>query len=297
MRKKMRISNKRKEKYHAREVTLGYLYILPSFIGVIIFLLIPFLDAVRRSFSEVMTRKLVGFANYEILFQNKAFLRATKNTLKFVGICIPLLLVLSLAISVMIFSIKRMQDFFKTTYLIPMVIPAASIVLLWRILFENTGLINKVMVHFHMQPIDWIHSGHAFFVLVFTYIWKNIGYDMILWLAGLNAIGQEMYEAAAIDGAGRMKQFIYITLPNLKSTTFIIVVLSIINSFKVFREVYLIGGNYPDESIYMLQHLFNNWFTALDIQKMCAAASIVAAILMVVILLLKLLLDRDSERE
>ena len=112
----------------------------------------------------------------------------------------------------------------------------------------------------------------AFWVLVGCYIWKNLGYDMILWLAGLGAVPEEQYEAARVQGAGEWACFRYITLPQLKETVFVTVLLSFVNAFRVFREAYLLAGDYPHESIYMLQHLFNNWFVSLDIQKMTAAA-------------------------
>lgn len=278
-----------------RESLIGWGFLLPSFIGVLVFVLIPFADAVRRSFSETMTRKFVGLANYKLVFANEAFRLATKNTIRFLLVCIPLLLVLSLVFSVMIFGIKWCQNLIKTTFLIPMVIPAASIVLLWRVIFDNYGLLNKIIHQLGGNPMDWLNSSKAFYVLVFTYIWKNIGYDIILWLAGLNGISQSIYEAASVDGAGKFQKFLYITIPNLMPTLFIVSVLSLINSFKVFREAYLIAGNYPHESIYMLQHVFNNWFTNLDIQKMSAGAVLVAIVLLVVIVVIQRITRSDKE--
>ena len=131
-----------------------------------------------------------------------------------------------------------------------------------------------------MVPVDWIGSKAAFGVLVFAYLWKNFGYDMVLWLSGLSAINPALYEAAQIDGAGSLQRFVRITLPNLMPTLFTITVLSLLNSFKVFREAYLIAGGYPDDSIYLLQHFMNNNFQNLNYQKISAAAvSIVAALL------------------
>lgn len=278
-----------------KESFLGLLFLLPSFLGVSIFVLIPFADAVRRSFSEIMTRKFVGLSNYKLVLANEAFKLAAKNTVRFLLTCIPLLLILSLVFSVLLFSIKKIQNLIKTTFLIPMVIPAASIVLLWKVFFDEYGMLNKLIVHLGGSGTDWMNSNKAFYILVFTYIWKNIGYDIILWLAGLNGIPQSVYEAAAVDGAGAVTKFIYITIPNLMSTLFIITVLSLINSFKVFREAYLIAGDYPHESIYMLQHVFNNWFTNLDIQKMCAGAVLVAIVLLSVIIGIQKLTGSDKE--
>jgi multiple sugar transport system permease protein len=132
-----------------------------------------------------------------------------------------------------------------------------------------------------------MNTGSAFQVLVFSYIWRNTGYNMILWLAGLSDIPSSLYEAAKMDGAGAYARLWYITLPELLPAIYVTVALSIVNSFKVFREAYLIAGNYPDESIYMLQHIFNNWFLTLDLQKMCAAAVMMAAAILLFIKLLQ----------
>ena len=132
-----------------------------------------------------------------------------------------------------------------------------------------------------------MNSGYAFWILVFSYIWKNLGYDIVLWIAGLSGISENIYEAARVDGAGEWKCFISITLPNLLPSLFTISVLSLLNSFKVFREAYLVAGNYPHESIYLMQHLFNNWFLDLDLDKMAAAAVINGLVIFMLILLLK----------
>ena len=135
-------------------------------------------------------------------------------------------------------------------------------------------------------------TGAAFGVLIFTYLWKNCGYDMILWLAGMDGISKALYEAAEVDGANAFQQFRYITLPGLVPTMMMVSVLSLLNTFKVFREAYLVAGRYPHDSIYLLQHLFNNWFLDLDLGRLTAGAVLMAAVLLVLILLLQKLLER-----
>lgn len=225
---------------------------------------------------DAMGTKLVGLSNYRTVFQNEAFQLAVGNTLKFLAVCIPLLLTVSLMCALLINSCRWFQRFFKTTFLFPMAIPIASIVLLWKLFLNNKGYFNQAVSFFHLSPVNWLNESTAFGVLVFTYLWKNIGYDMILWLAGLSTIPAEQYEAARVDGAGAFACFRYVTLPGLRSSFFMIAVLSLVNAFKVFREAYLIAGDYPHESIYMLQHLFNNWFANLDMQKMSAASIVMA---------------------
>lgn len=265
----------------------AWIFLGPSFIGVIFFVLIPFGDAVRRSFTTAMGGKFVGLSNYETVINNKAFQMAVSNTVKFIIICVPLLLLLSLILSAMISILKKIKSFFKTSFLIPLAIPVSSVVFLWKVIFHQNGLLNILLSKMGVEGFDWM-STKAFPILVFSYLWKNVGYDMVLWLAGLDTISLNLYEAASVDGANAWKKFRYITLPGLLPTVYIVTVLSILNTFKVFREAYLIAGPYPrDDSIYMLQHLFNNWFTKLDIQKMCSAAVMVALVITVIILLLQ----------
>ncbi|MBU5334134.1 MAG: sugar ABC transporter permease [Anaerocolumna aminovalerica] len=286
---------KKKTTIQKRESIVAWLFLMPSLAGIMFFILIPFGDVVRRSFYEAMSGKFVGIDNYITVFINEAFKLAAKNTGRFILICIPLLLVISLFLSILVMGQKKFGDFFKSSFLIPMAIPVASIVLLWDIFFNKNGLLNRMLSMLGGQSVDWMHTSKAFYILVFSYLWKNTGYDMVLWLAGLNGIPLALYEAAAIDGAGTWGKFRYITLPGLLPTAFTLFVLSLINSFKVFREAYLIAGSYPDNSIYMLQHLFNNWFVTMDIQKMCAAAIVVAITLLIFILIVRRFSNRGEE--
>lgn len=266
-----------------RKNWMGLVFLAPSLIGVGIFILLPFMDVVRRSMLDAMGNQFVGLVNYSTVLENEAFQLAVRNTVHFLVVCIPLLLVLSLMVALLIQQIKGFQGFLKTTFLFPMAIPVASVVLLWRLSFDSNGFFNEALAVFGLQTVNWMNSGQAFHVLVFTYLWKNMGYDMILWLAALSDIPKERYEAASVDGAGKWQSFWYITRPALRPAVFVIGILSLVNCFKVFREAYLIAGNYPHESIYMLQHLFNNWFVSLDIQKM-TAASVLLAITMLIIM-------------
>lgn len=276
--KRYRIENSKRKRQEERR---AYLFLMPSLLGVGIFVLLPFLDAVYRSMKDTMGKNFVGMKNYSTVIQNEAFLLAAKNTGRFLFVCIPLLLVTSLALSVVIYGQKKYQGFFKTTFLIPMAIPVAAVVLLWKIIFHKNGLLNSFLTLTGNNAILWMNSGYAFYVLIFSYIWKNMGYNMVLWLAGLSGISGTLYEAASLDGAKRYQKFRYITFPLLLPSVFMISVLSLVNSFKVFREAYLIAGNYPDKSIYMIQHLFNNWFVNLEISKMCAAAVLFVILILV----------------
>ena len=265
---------KRKNKRFRTEL----LFLVPSLIGVAIFYFIPFCDVVSRSFRPEFGEGFAGIENYKAVIENKAFRIAVQNTLKFVAIYIPVLLIFSLFLAVMLDFLRGKQGIYKKVFLLPMAIPVASLVLIWKVFFDRYGLINRILAIFGVVGSDYFHTGLAFLVLGITYLWRNFGYDMLLWKTGIDAIDEELYQAAALDGAGFFKQFRYITLPQLKDMGFVIVVISVINSFKVFREAYLIGGDYPNQSIYMLQHLFNNWFVRLELGKLTASAVMLALV-------------------
>lgn len=271
---------------------LGFL--LPGLIGVSIFVLIPFLDVVLRSFQSEVTREFVFLDNYIEVFTNVPFQLASKNTIRFVLVCIPLLLGLSLLIAVLIHELFKSSEKLTTAFLVPLAIPIASVVLVWRIVFHEQGILNGFLLNLEVTGVDWMNSDYAFWVLVFTYIWKNLGYNVVLWMAGLSCIRKDIYEAAIVDGASKWDCFRKITMPILKPTLYTITVLSLLNSFKVFREAYLIAGNYPDKSMYLLQHLFNNWFRDLSFGKISAASVIMAVIIFILIIFLQRSWERES---
>lgn len=162
--------------------------------------------------------------------------------------------------------------------------PLASVVLLWRLLFDDQGLLNHLLHMLSVQTTDWMNTGASFYVLVISYIWRNLGYDVVLWMAGLSAIPAALYEAAKVGRGRGVEMFTKITLPNLLPSLFTIVVLSVLNAFKVFREAYLVAGDYPQEKMYLLQHLFNNWYRDLSLDKMSAAAVVTGLVIFLLIL-------------
>lgn len=298
MKRSVRLSTKRRftlrnkrKKTAWREV---FLFLFPGFAGVAVFVLLPFLDVVRRSFCTAVTGEWAGVGNYDLVIHNQAFLLAAKNTLRFILVCIPLLVVISLFLAYGL-SQSRYGRLLKSAYLLPMAIPAAAVVLIWKLLFDRQGILNGLWESLGGQAVDYMGTDAAFWVLVVSYLWKNLGYTVVLWLAGIMGIPQGILEAARVDGAGEWTCFFRIILPNLKPTLYTITVLSFLNSFKVFREAYLVAGSYPQESMYLLQHLYNNWFLNLEMDKMAAAAVLTAGVLLVFILILQFLWDRKED--
>lgn len=266
----------------------GWCFVLPGFAGVLLFYLIPFLDVVRRSFYNAVGKQFCGLTNYRTVFENAAFRLAAGNTAKFLAVCLPLLLLLSFAVALLLQRAGRLAPLIKSACMVPLAVPAASVVLIWKLVFDDRGLLNGLLERTGLPwGSDWMNTGVAFGVLVFSYIWKNLGYDVVLWLAGLASVPETLYEAAKMDGAGALARFIFITLPYIRPISFTIIVISLLNSFKVFREAWLVAGNYPEESIYLLQHLFNNWFRDLAMDKMAAGAVMLSAVILALVAALK----------
>lgn len=253
------------------------LFLAPSLLGVAVFMALPFGDVVRRSFLDAVGRGFVGAKNYEMVWRNGAFRLAAGNMLRFLAIAVPALFLVSLALSLLVFQAGK--GIFKTSLVLPMVIPAAAMALVWKILLCRDGVLNQILSGFtgRAWDVDWVNGDTAFWALLLTYVWKNAGYDMLLWLAGLGGIPESLYDAARVDGAGGWARLRYITLPCLRGTMGLVAILSVVNSFRVYREAYLLAGSYPDQKIYMIPHLFGHWFLTLDVQKMCTAAVILVA--------------------
>ena len=191
----------------------GLWFVLPDLAGVCCFALLPMAEVIRRSFQSAVTSQWMGLKNYREVLGNTAFRLAAANTLKFTAVCIPLLVVCSLLLAVLLQRMKQAGKLLKSAFLLPVAVPAASVVLVWKTLFHSNGLLNGLLEGMGGEKVGWMTTGAAFWVLVLSYLWKNLGYDMVLWMAGLAGIPREIYEAARVDGAGEWKCFTKITLP------------------------------------------------------------------------------------
>lgn len=262
------------------EERAAWLFLAPSLAGIAVLVLVPFLETVRRSFYNDPGTRFLGLQNYRSVLENPAFRLAAANTGKLLLVSVPALLLISLILALLVKPLGRRGQPFRTGFLLPLAIPVASISLLWRVVFADNGLCNGMLGAMGAEPVRFMGSNAAFWVLLFTFLWKNSGYHMALWLAGMDGISPALYEAAALDGAGSFRQLWYITLPNLLPTLGMLWVLGLINTFKVFREAWLVAGNYPHESMYLMQHLFQNWFRSLDIGRLSAGAVMMALVLL-----------------
>lgn len=260
------------------------IYLLPSLIGVLLFFVLPFLIVIYYSLVDnPINHQFVFLDNFIMVFKNAAFRQAAKNTLIFSVTAVPLAVVLSLMLAMILESKIRFKSQFRTFFLSPMMVPIASVVLIWQVLFHYNGTMNELLSVFHMDKIDWLNSSYAQVVLVVLFLWKNLGYNMILFMAALSSMPRDILEVAVLESATPFQIFWHIKLRYMSSTILFVTIMSLINSFKVFREIYLLKGDYPYDTMYMLQHFMNNTFGRLDYQKMSAAAIMMAAVMVIII--------------
>lgn len=276
-----------------KEKKNAILYISPSLLGVLVFFVIPFFVIIYYALVDnPINHEFVGLDNFINILQNSSFQQAAKNTATFSLVAVPLAVVLSLGMAMLLEQNIPMRSQFRTFFLSPMMVPVASIVLIWQVLFDYHGAINEFIANLGAAPIDWFKSSFSQIVIVILFLWKNLGYNMILFMAALNAIPKDVLEVAMLESATGLQRFFYIKLKYLSSTILFVGILSLINSFKVFREVYLLTGDYPYDTLYMLQHFMNNTFRSLDYQKLSAAAILMAVVMCIVIGILFVIEDK-----
>ena len=263
---------------------IPWLMLMISFAGFCIFYLVPFI--VSFSYSVVdnpVNGVFRGLQNYKELFSNQYFLRGLHNTFRFLAISIPLNMALSLGVALFIHNMKHYPDFFSLVFLIPLAIPSATSAFFWESFFGQHGALNGLLRVFGITGTDWFNSDYSMIVMVVIFIWKNIGYDMALFLSGLGSIPEQYYECADVAGAGSLWKFKHITWVYLAPTTFLVLIMTLVNSFKVFREIYLITGEYPPEGLYMLQHYMNNMFLSLNYSKLVSAVYVLTVVIVLFI--------------
>ncbi|MBR4895738.1 MAG: sugar ABC transporter permease [Clostridia bacterium] len=268
-------------------------FMIPSIAGVLAFFILPFLVVIYYSLiDDTATGDFVGLYNFAELFRNSAFKMALKNTGIFSLTAVPLVVVLSLALAVLLDANVPYKSTFRTIFLSPMIVPAASVILIWQVLFDFNGVVNDIIAFFGADPVEWLKSDSGYIVVVLLFLWKNIGYNMIMFMSALTNVPRDIIEVAMLDGCGSVRRFFTIKLRYLSSTISFVTIMSLINSFKVFREVYLLTGDYPFDSMYTLQHFMNNTFRTFAYQKLSAAAIILALAMIVIIGILLWIDDR-----
>ncbi len=283
-------------KRRARQMPV-ILFLLPSLCGFLLFFLVPFIAGIGYALTDhPVNGRFIGLGNIIGLFRNGTFLLALKNTALFMIPSVFLNTILPLVIALTLARSAFFARSARTLFVSPIAVPAATVILFWQIFFEKNGVMNHLLAGMSTGPLDFLNGTWGIAVATTVYLWKNIGYNMILYTAGLGGIPIEYYESADIDGAGLFRKFAYITLPGLVPTIFFIFTISIVNCFKIFREIYLIFGRHPNENVYMLQNFMNNMFLELNYPKLTSAAYIIA-MLITLVLLIMYLLERKAAKD
>jgi len=252
-----------------------WIFLLPSLAGILIFYCIPFLFSFYYALLDNLgSRRFVGLDNFVATLKNDLFIDAAVNTLIFIGISVPLGMVIALFLSICLQKMNKGRVVATLFILLPLVIPSGTIVYFWKVLFESNGLVNELLLKLGIS-YQWATKHEwKMGILVLIFLWKNISYNVVLFWSGLNWIPKNYYEQMELEGGGALKKFRHVTLIYLSPTTFVVLLMSIVNSFRVFKEVYMLYGGYPSTDIYMLQHYMNNQFLSLSMQKLSSAAYI-----------------------
>ena len=277
-RNKKTVSRERKADIHST------LFLIPSLIGTSVFFVIPFFIVIYYSMIDnPVHHKFVWFKNFFIVGKNLAFQKASQNSILYSVIAVPLAVILALLLAMALDYKLPFKSQIRSFFLSPLMVPTASIVLIWKVLFHTHGTVNGIINAFGGTGIDWLNSKYAQIAIIALFIWKNLGYNMILFVAALGSVPDALIEASALENASGWQIFWNVKVRYITSTLLFVTIMSLINSFKVFREIFLMKGDYPYETMYMLQHFMNNTFKSLDYQKMSAAAVIMAVVMSIVI--------------
>ncbi len=280
---------KKRHKVGGQYQNIGYLLIAPAFLIYGLFVLVPILVTIGMSFTDfnLKTFSFVGFQNYIDLFSDNVFVKSLLNTVLYSVITIPISMALGLALASLLNQKLRGRGFFRTLFYMPNIFSMVAVSMAWLYLFDtNNGILNRILDIFGIAPIGWVTSSStALLSIVIMSVWNTTGYNMILFLSGLQSIPEYLYEAASIDGATRFRKFVNITIPQLAPTTFFVFVMACINSFQVFGQVLIVTNGGPLNSTTTIAHqIYKNGF---EYYKMGYASS-QAVILLIIILLITL---------
>lgn len=270
---------------------MGLVYILPWLIGMVFLTLYPFINALIISFTDynlVRDPNFIGLANYTKLFKDEDFLGTLTATPKYTVITVPLQLAFALFIAYILnFKLKGI-NFFRTAYYIPSLLGGnVAVAVLWRFLFQQDGLINRIIGVVGIQPVAWLSSpGGAMSVIIILKVWQ-FGSAMLIFLAALKDVPQDLYEAASVDGSTKLHSFIHITMPLITPTIFFNLVMQLVNAFQEFNGPYLVTGKGPLNATYLTSmYIYDNAFKYFNMGYASAASWILFLIIVAVTLIL-----------
>ena len=266
------------------ERVAAYIFVAPAVILLIAFLVVPMIYTVYFSgFKYQIMRpdamKFIGLENYQKLFSDKNFWLALKNTVYFTVIVVPCQCVLALALALLVSKKFRGVAVFRTMYFAPQLTSMVVISVLWSVLYNanpNTGLINSILVSLGMSPIKFLSDAStAMNSIIFMSAWQGAGYQMMIFLAGLQGIPRDQYEAASVDGATKFKQFLYITIPGLKGTIKYVIMITMIQAMKLFTQPYIMTQGGPKNSTKTLvYYIYTQGFQKGNFGYACSIAAV-----------------------
>jgi len=256
---------RRKKRLQREKILVGYSFLAPDFIGLVVFFIIPCILAFIISFHKwnaVGPMEYIGASNYRRLWEDPYFTKTFLVTLKYTLMFVPLNFIFALALAHLVKKKIPGISLFRTIYFVPTAISLVAVSIIWRYMFQPYGLINSILEFFGISKQPWLGSrNQALYGVLIVSLYMSIGYYMVIFLAGLNDIPEQYYEAARIDGASSWHLFLHVTLPLLKSTTFFVLLMSTLQSFQVFDQIYVLTGGGPAYTsstsvFYMYQNAF-----------------------------------------
>ena len=289
---------KTKSKIQARRNFWGYLFILPNFLGFLVFMLVPILMSLYFSFTNydvISTIEFVDLENYINLFQDEQFIVAILNTLWFTVLTVPVGVILSLLLAVLLNRQIRGISIFRTLVFIPVITSMVAVSLVWSMLYEeNGGLLNTLLGYLHLPSVAWLTSTEMTMIsIAIMSIWKGLGYNMTIFLAGLQGVPRDLYEAATIDGANAFQKFRKITVPMIGPTTYFVTLMALIGSLQVFDQVNIMTGGGPVNATRTIAfHLYQYGFQFYKMGYACAAAYV----LFILVFTVSLIQNRSSKK-
>ena len=276
-----------------RKARLALPFLIPGLAGILIFYVVPFFGGIWYSLTDgSFENKFVGAENYIKVWGNQMFRLGLKNTMELSLICAPSLFLLSFLLSLLLNRIRPAGTFFRSSVLLPYLMPSSAVLIIWLLWFDYGGPVNHLISLCGGQRVLWLQGAELRVPVVLLFLWKNLGFCIIIFLAALQAIPISLYEYADLEGAGFWKQAFNITLPMIVPSAFLVFIICWVNAFRIFKEVYFIGGAYPEEPLYTLQNYMSNMYSKLNYQNVTTAAYIFAAIVFALFGLLFFLQNR-----
>jgi len=271
----------------------------PYLLHLLVFVAFPVIFSFILMFHRwniISSMEFVGLRNFVVLFQDRLFFTAIYNTLIFLLIHIPLQIAVALLLAEMLNQQIRFRAFFRAAYFLPVVISGVVVTIVWQQLYGfDMGLINRILTGLGLSRVGWLTDPNiAMPSIALMATWKNVGLYVVLFLVGLQGVPEHFYEAADIDGASHWQKFIYITLPAIKPTIFMVVVLSTLGGFSLFIEPYIMTGGGPmNSTISAMLYIYKQGFTFYHMGYAASLGFFFAAIIMLVVVIQKKLIDRE----